>query len=339
LQLAVLNPSGRDPEQDFADLAGEPNATSHPPVNLHAYAACTRGAFHRSIETIAPERNQVLLVLRRNLKHCLAVLIDLQTRGKTVAVTLKEAGLHQVAELLGKKGTWPLLCEICERANGCLSTTPELTALYAAMGARRVRFIPTPYPIDDARWNFQIPFEQRSGIFIGTREIHVLSRNHVAAVLAARSIGQTNGEHATVINTDQWRGQRLLGQLRFPAGRLEIINRRLPYPDYLRLIARHKVVLQFDRSAVPGQVAGDALLCGIPCVGGDGAIERIVFPETNGFGRNFEELTQLASRLCCDQTYYTHVIAESRCIAIEELGFAAGAEKLKRFFEEMKGAS
>lgn len=42
-------------------------------------------------------------------------------------------------------------------------------------------------------------------------------------------------------------------------------------------MARHKIVLQLDRSHVPGQVAGDALLCRIPCVGGDGAIERITF--------------------------------------------------------------
>ena len=41
--------------------------------------------------------------------------------------------------------------------------------------------------------------------------------------------------------------------------------------------ARHKIVLQADKSAVPGQVAGDALLCRMPCVGGDGAIDRLAF--------------------------------------------------------------
>src|SRR5438876_10792614 len=51
------------------------------------------------------------------------------------------------------------------------------------------------------------------------------------------------------------------------------IWKRKSYPEYLRDVSRHKIVLQLDRSHVPGQLAGDALLCRIPCVGGDGAIE------------------------------------------------------------------
>jgi len=50
----------------------------------------------------------------------------------------------------------------------------------------RVAFIPTPYPIDDRRWDFSRPIEERSGIFIGTREWNVLSRNHLGALLVAR---------------------------------------------------------------------------------------------------------------------------------------------------------
>lgn len=44
-RLTVLNPSGRDPEQHFAEGA-DPAEGEHPPINFHAYAACTRGAFH-----------------------------------------------------------------------------------------------------------------------------------------------------------------------------------------------------------------------------------------------------------------------------------------------------
>ena len=75
------------------------------------------------------------------------------------------------------------------------------------------------------------------------------------------------------------KGRRLLGELNFPEGKLRLIEKWKAYPDYLRDVARHKIVLQLDRSHVPGQVAGDALLCRIPCVGGDGAIERIAFSE------------------------------------------------------------
>ena len=45
---------------------------------------------------------------------------------------------------------------------------------------------------------------------------------------------------------------------------------------------------------MPGQVAGDALLCRIPCVGGDGAVERIAFPKTCGEGRTISEIGSIA---------------------------------------------
>jgi len=53
-------------------------------------------------------------------------------------------------------------------------------------------------------------------------------------------------------------------------------------PDYLRAIAHHKIVLQLDRSHVPGQVAGDALLCLIPCVGATAQSSESRFPKTCG---------------------------------------------------------
>ena len=46
-RLTVLNPGGRDQEQQFHDLRA-PGEGAHPPINFHAFAACTRGAFHFS---------------------------------------------------------------------------------------------------------------------------------------------------------------------------------------------------------------------------------------------------------------------------------------------------
>ena len=68
LRLAVLNPGGGDPFQAFPGRAGAPGTSGHPPVNYHAYAACTGGSFHRDAKTIPDEQNAVLLLLRRDLK-------------------------------------------------------------------------------------------------------------------------------------------------------------------------------------------------------------------------------------------------------------------------------
>src|SRR5262249_8785541 len=151
-------------------------------------------------------------------------------------------------------------------------------------------FIPTPYPLSQKEWDFSMRPDKQSGIFIGTREWKIPSRNHFAALLMARKLCEATGEPVTVFNLDGRKGRRLLSDLNFPAGKLNALEKEKPYPDYLREVAKHKIVLQLDRSRVPGQVAGDALLCRTVCVGGDSAIERIAFPKTFGAGRTFEQV-------------------------------------------------
>src|SRR5438477_12257771 len=98
-RLTVLNASGRDLEQQFPDGAGE-TAQPHPPTNFHAYAACTRGSFHREIRRALAEATPVLLLLRGDFSAAGRALTILQKEGRTVAVALKETGLHQIADQL-----------------------------------------------------------------------------------------------------------------------------------------------------------------------------------------------------------------------------------------------
>ncbi len=328
LRLAVLNPGGSDPFQAFPGRAGAPGGAGHPPVNYHAYAACTGGSFHREIKTIPAEQTAVLLLLRRDLKLCLKSLASLKAQGKTVAVSLKESGSHQVAELLADASRLALFRQICEHASFCLSSTPDLIPLYAGAGARRVEFLPTPYPIDDPRWDFSRPVATRRGVFLGTREFDVPSRNHLAALFALRQMGA----HVTVVNLDGRRGRRQLETLGFPLGRLRIVEGRIDYPGYLKLVAEHRLVFQLDRSAVPGQVAGDALLCRVPCVGGDGAIERTAFSAQCGWGRTPAEVSEIASLLLRDDDAYAGAVEQSQRVALEELSFAETSRRLAERF-------
>lgn len=328
LRLAVLNPGGSDPFQAFPGRAGAPGTSGHPPVNYHAYAACTGGSFHREAKTILPEQHAVLLLLRRDLKLCLKSLAALKAQGKTVAVSLKESGSHQVAELLADASCLDLFRQICAHAHFCLSSTPDLLSLYRGAGARRVEFLPTPYPVDDPRWDFGRPIATRRGLFIGTREFDVPSRNHLAALWAARQLET----HVTVVNEDGRRGRHRLEALGFDLGRLRIVEGRMDYANYLRLISEHRLIFQFDRSAVPGQVAGDALLCRLPCVGGDGAVERTAFPAHCGWGRTPEELMASASLLLKDDAAYAQAIEQSQQLARTGLSFTESARHLATLF-------
>src|SRR5204863_7289755 len=124
------------------------------------------------------------------------------------------------------------------------------------------------------------------------------------ALLLARSLSDETGAEVTVFNYDGRKGARLLVEIGFAPEKLHVLDRKFAYPDYLREVAKHKIVLQLDTSFVPGQVAGDALLCRVPCVGGNGAIDRLAFPESSGFARSISEIAKTALRLLTDRAYY-----------------------------------
>jgi hypothetical protein len=233
--------------------------------------------------------------------------------------------------------------KIVAQADACIATTPEAAEIYQRIRRERevatVSFIPTPYPIENQRWNFSVQGNEQSGIFVGTREWDIPSRNHFAALLIARQLSERTGEPVTVANLNGFKGRRLLGELNFPKGKLQLIEQREPYPEYLREVGRHKIILQLDRSRVPGQVAGDALLCRIPCVGGDSAIERIAFSKSCGEGRTINDIAAIAFDLLNDQRWRESLVAESQERARERLSFEATRSELAAFFASAENIS
>jgi len=338
-RLSVLNPGGRDLEQYFEEPVG-PTDHVHPPVNLHGFAACTCGSFHRTTKTAIEEKRSILLVLRGNFQATERALTECKQERRTVAVTLKESGLHQIAEQLRDPKRLARFMWIVAQADGCLATTPEAAEIFwrarPQHDAETVAFIPTPYPLDDEQWKFTVlPTDQR-GIFIGTREWEVASRNHFAALLLARELCVASGEPVTVFNLDRRKGDRRLAELKFPPGKLRVHDKLQPYPDYLREMARHKIVLQLDRSRVPGQVAGDALLCGTICVGGDGAIDRLVFANYCGEGRTTAQLKTIALELLKNTAGRATAIVETQWRAAERVSFEAVRKQLMSFFARLE---
>jgi hypothetical protein len=336
-RLTVLNPAGRDPEQRFDVLPG-PGGGEHPPVNFHAYAACTRGVFHYDTRRAIAEGTPVLLLLRGEFRASERALEELKKHGRKVAVSLKETGLHQIAQQVCDRGRLSRFFRILAQADGCIATTPEAAEIYQRARPRHdpatVAFIPTPYPVKDEQWNFSVPPNEQSGTFVGTREWDVPSRNHFTAVLVARQLCDITGEAVTVVNLDGYKARRLFWEMKFPETKFSMIEDEKSYPDYLRLVARHKIVLQLDRSHVPGQVAGDALLTRVACVGGDGANERIAFPKTCGKGRTIDDLASIALDLLNNADSRAAIVAESQERAIEHLSFQAVRSQLAKFFAQ-----
>ncbi len=159
VQLAVLNPGGNDREQSFPERAGAPDGGApHPPVNYHAYAACTGGTFYRDAARIPPAQREVLLVLRRDLKACLKALRELKgerAAGCRVAEGKRPSpgraaprATRKTSASFGKFARLPAAASPAHRTS-LESTAPP--------GAGTSRFIPTPYPVDSEKWNFAPP--------------------------------------------------------------------------------------------------------------------------------------------------------------------------------------
>ena len=337
-RLTVLNPGGRDPEQHFGDAPG-PGGGEHPPINFHGYAACTRGVFHYDTRRAVAEETPVLLLLRGEFRASERALGELRKQERTVAVSLKETGLHQIAQQLCDHGKLSRFIAILAQADGCIATTPEAAEIYQRVRCKHdpvtTAFIPTPYPVEDRQWNFSVPPDEQAGIFVGTREFDVPSRNHFAALLVARQLCEATGEPVTVVNRDGYKARRLLWELEFPEEKFRIIEEEKSYPDYLRIVARHKLVLQLDRSHVPGQVAGDTLLSRTVCVGGDGAIERIAFPKTCGEGKTIDQIASIALKLLKNAGARAAIMVESQERAVARLSFQAVRSQLATFFARL----
>ena len=124
---------------------------------------------------------------------------------------------------------------------------------------------------------------------------------------------------------------RLLRELAktFPPGCLEILERTLPYPDYMKLLSSHRFIYQMDRSTVPGQVAGDCLLARTICAGGSSTIEKMAFSEFSDDGTiRMKNVFERIEHILHDDEEYVSAIQKSQKIAEKSLSFESAARQL-----------
>ncbi len=335
--LAVLNPGGRD---SFVDYTAGPGAFSpaiHPPVNFHAYAAATGGAFCQSLEQVLESGRfrHCLVLLRRRLDPSRDALRRLKESGLRVWVAWKECGAFQISEQLADARLWDAYAEILSLCDAVVTPTLVPPPLPPGIKEPRLLGIPTPYPVDFPAWDYSCLPAERRGVFVGTRELFTPFRNHLLAVTTAIRVARRVGTHVTVINPDRSKGRRILDALGkgVPADGFRIIDCRLPYHEYLRQISWHRVVFQLDRGAVPGQVAGDALLCRSLCVGGNSAIEQIAFPNESHPTLTERDAEIHLETLLTDDSAYRTALEVSWQRVLKSLSFAAVQGRLREAME------
>ncbi len=328
----MLNNGGNDAFIDYAGGVRGPEPGVHPPVNFHAYAAATRGAFCDATDQVltAPRFSACLVLIRHKPQAALEAVRRLKGEDIRVFVAWKECGQAQLANQLAEPKIWGPYAEILRLCDGVVSPTLVPPPVPANLEIPPFHPIPTPYPVDLPDWNHALPLDEREGIFLGTREFFIPSRNHLAALTAALRVARTVGAHVTAINTDGGKGKRLLSMLETQVSpqNLRVVTGKLGYADYLELIARHRVVFQLDRSFVPGQVAGDALLCRSICVGGNSAVEQLAFPEDCAQNLAEDDAEVRLEELLTDDSAWREASEASQQRAAKLLSFKAVAKQL-----------
>ncbi len=333
VRIAVINPGGRDPYIDYGEGVPPYQKGRHAPVNFHAFAACTGGAFFQSIEDFLDQRERfdaVLLLIRRRTWVTYRAFQRLSNAGCRIAIAWKECAPHQIAGQLGSLRARHSYKKLIRESEMIWSAShvlpPSLNAVSDDEWAAKTHFIPTPYPLELSHWDYSVPIGNRSGIMIGTREFATPSRRHRQAIeTAARLAHEISVPRVTVINTEKKRGQDHLAPLKllFPAGCLRIIEGGMPYQEYMRELASHRLILQADESSVPGQVAGDALLARTLCFGGNSTIESLVFSDAS-----LQDCLAGGER-------YAHLCQRSLDHAIDAVSYRAGARRIEALFSTL----
>jgi hypothetical protein len=265
------------------------------------------------------------------MKPCLDAVRKLKDAGIVVWVAWKECSTFQIAAQLEEPKLWATYAEILGLCDALISPTLVPPPIPPRIDEPRLLGIPTPYPVDLPEWDFSCHPAERRGIFMGTRELFTASRNHLAALTTAMRVARRTGSHVTVINSDKVRGRRMLDAVGagIPADQFRIIECRLPYNEYLRQISWHRVVFQLDRGGVPGQVAGDTLLCRSICVGGNSAIEQIAFPHESYPTLAEADAEIHLEALLTDEAAYRSAIEASQLRAQRLISFGTVAQQLR----------
>jgi len=181
MKLAGLLPTGSDPTS-ASTISRRGKRRGPPPINLPRLRRLPGRYFPRDISTLGVDET-VLLLLGSRLGLNLRLLEKMKASGWTVLTAFKENGLSadSLEGLLppaGHEDSRDLL-------PGRRLRKPHQGADARLQSSHRVTCClhPDALSIDDPRWDFSVPVENRKGIFVGTREFFNPARNHLFSLI------------------------------------------------------------------------------------------------------------------------------------------------------------
>jgi hypothetical protein len=294
------------------------------PAFIHSYAACTGGSVLTNLRKVPA--GPVLIVLRKtNLRRASAAIDELRKRGSKILIALAGTSSHDIANTLGDTTRWEFFRTICSRCDLALAQVEDLVPFFNKAGSPRTEFLPIPIDFESAP--APKPLAELRGIFVGTREFRIPARRHLEAVTHADSLSRLLQIPLAVLNSEGRDGGMLLKDFQRRNPLFYIIEAPITRSDFLDVLRLHRIVWQLDTTSAPGRIASDSILCGLPCVGGNGTAERLAFPAVCG-PRPAPQLLESAERLLTDDAFWSETVGFSREKTLAELAYGAVSARI-----------
>lgn len=236
----------------------------------------------------------VLVLVNRDLKHVLPLILKLKQQRKKVYVGFHENGADFMLQCMDLNWLADLKY-LVNLADGYLNVIPQFYNMMSEIFGKKVINIyhPAPFDIWDTS-HLTTEYKHREGVMVATRTLNQrLPRNTIHSLFLANKIANFFDTYFTYVNEDPPQFADKLRELGLD--RMQVIQGARSYEDWLKLLGKHKFVFHSDTSFTLGQVVSDAALVGNMVFGGNTDNNSL-----NGTGQWNDDLFHVAHSLMRD---------------------------------------
>ncbi len=271
MKIAVVNASnpvvnlGNDSYVDFREYDSWQDAKwrswhSIPAALKTEFFACKGDNFHRIYEY-----DGIILLVNHQSHLLIPFVKKLKKMGKIVCVGYHESFDDFMLKASDQNDSFlDDLSQLMNEADAYWNVIPSASNVFMSLFRKPVLNVIHGAPIEEWDHGLSKPVEEREGILIATRTMDQrIRRNTLVGLTVADLAAYMADTHVTYV------AEGSVPELAQKLDKVRIIDGPLPYVDWLKLIAKHKLVFHYDTSHTLGQVVMDAALVGVPCIGGN----------------------------------------------------------------------
>lgn len=220
--------------------------------------------------------DNVLVLVREDLAHVEPLIKKLKLMGKKVGVGFHENG-ENFFQFCQDLNYYLKFQDLCDKADYYwnINDTMEDFLQNSLSLHTKLFTMHHAYPTNWAQ-QFVVPFEKRKDVIIGSRTLgQFVKRNTLNALGVANSFACVENVYVTYLNCDNVENsvlQDFFDKARL--SRIKLVKGPLEYHEWLKLIAKHKMLFHIDHSDTLGQVIGDSMMLGVRPGGGTTSFER-----------------------------------------------------------------